>query len=332
MQQIISSDILLAAQRILFICDLSLKDFLFIQSYLAEFSKNYPQIKVDLWINSGCGCLFSHKQSFVEKLFVEFLQECVFVDKFYLNTCSTKNFKNIFNQARELKYPIIVLLSSQKHCDDIRLAKKISKNGFLVSQALKTKWYNFAKRRTYKMLGATLDLHQALDTHRDLLQNSYSNNSYSNIFRQLFSEQFTENHKPALLIPRRWITYAKLRFMKWGIDKKGQRFGKVFFINAFDDNEKYACSLKKILDLIMNLKRNDQWGDINFVLHVPPSKLRSVRKFFAKHSINNLYLFSADNNFYQIPAILSLCDGIFSIDGICSNLSNLLGINNLDQK
>lgn len=320
MQQIISPDILQTSQRILFVCDLSLKDFLFIQSYLVEFSKNYPQIKIDLWVNSYCECFFRHKQSFREKLFIELLQESNFVNKFYLNTCSAKNFKNIFNQARKLKYPVIVILTGQNHCDNIKLAKKISKNGFLVSRALKTRWYNFARRRTYKILGATLDVSQ------ESPQNSYSNNSYSNIFQQLFSEQFVANHKYSLLIPRRWITYAKLRFMKWGIDKKGQRFGKVFFINVFDDDEKYACSLKKILNFIMDLKRNDQWGDISFILHVPPSKLRSVRSFFAKHSINNLYLFSADNNFYQIPSILSLCDGIFSVDGVCSELSILLNV------
>ncbi|MFH1254077.1 MAG: hypothetical protein V1646_01450 [bacterium] len=319
MQQIISVDRLQSAQRILFIFDLSFKDFLSIQSYLFEFSKNYPVVKIDLWVNANCECFWGHKQSFKEKLFIEFLQECSFINKFYFNTCCTKNFKNIYVQARDLDYSIIVVLSEQSHCRNIKLAKKINKNGFLISTTSKTKWYNFAKRHVYKMLGAKLDLDYGL-------QRSFSNN----IFLQLFSEQFVGNHKPALFIPRKWVVYAKLKFMKWGIDKKGQRFGKVFFINAFDDNEKYSCSLKKILDLIMHLKRHDEWGDINFVLHVPPSKLRSVRKSFAKHSVNNMYLFSADNNFYQVPSILSLCDGVFSVDGICSELSSLLQINNLD--
>lgn len=320
MQQIISVDRLQSAQRVLFIFDLSLRDFLFIQSYLFEFSKNYPQTKIDLWVNAKCECFFRHKQSFKEKLFIEFLQECSFINKFYFNTCCSKNFKNIYAQAHDLDYAIIVILSEKDHCRNIKLAKRINKNGFLVSITSKTKWHNFAKRHTYKMLGAKLDLDCG---ERPTF--------YANMFGQLFSEQFMVNHKPALFIPRKWVVYAKLRFMKWGIDKKGQRFGKVFFINAFDDNEKYSCSLKKILDLIMDLKRHDEWSDINFVLHVPPSKLRSVRAFFAKHSINNLYLFSADNNFYQIPSILSLCDGVFSVDGICSHLSILLGINSLDR-
>lgn len=320
MQQIISIDRLKSAQRVLFIFDLSLKDFLSVQSYLFEFSKNYPFIKIDLWVNTNCECFFRQRQSFKEKLFIEFLQECSFINNFYLNTCCTQNFKNIYDQARNFDYSIIVILSEKNHCRNIKLAKKISKKGFLVSTISKIKWYNFVKRHAYKMLGAKVDLDCALST-----------SSYNNIFQQLFSEQFVANHKPVLFIPRRWVIYAKLRFMKWGIDKKGQRFGKVFFINAFDDNEKYSCSLKKILELVTDLKRHDEWGDINFVLHVPPSKLGSVRKFFTKHSVNNMYLFSADNNFYQVPSILSLCDGVFSVDGICSELSVLLQINNLNR-
>ena len=131
MQQIISLDRLQSAQRVLFIFDLAFKDFLSIQSYLFEFSKRYPSIKIDLWVNANCECFFGHRQSFKEKLFIEFLQECSFINKFYFNTCYAKNFKNICAQARALNYSIIVILSEQNHCRNIKLAKKINKNKFL---------------------------------------------------------------------------------------------------------------------------------------------------------------------------------------------------------
>src|SRR5271157_6469177 len=93
-EQIIPADILESAQRILFIFDLSLKKILSAQGYIAQVAKNYPQAKIDLWINSNCSCLFTHKQSFEEKLLIEFLQECAFVNSIYLNTCSSKLLKN----------------------------------------------------------------------------------------------------------------------------------------------------------------------------------------------------------------------------------------------
>jgi ADP-heptose:LPS heptosyltransferase len=320
---IIPADILDSANakalHILFIFDLSLKDFLSVQGYIAQIAKFYPQIKIDLWINSNCTCLLKHKQPFEEKLFIEFLQECSFINSFYVNTCSSKLLKNNLISASQYNYSAIILLPMQNISESIKLAKKISGRSFLVGISPKVKWYNFVMRRISRRMDCAIDLNGVSENLR-----------YDAIFKKLFSEQLAQNYKPALVIPRRWITYAKLRFMKWGIDKKGQRFGKVFFINAFNDDERYGCSFDKILKLITDLKRNDAWGDINFVLHAPPSKLQQVRKFFAKHSVNNLYLFSADNNFYQVPSILSLCDGVFSVDGFCSELSTLLSINSID--
>lgn len=316
MQQIISAEQLEAAKRVLFILDLSLKDFLFVQSYILGLAKIYPGIKIDLWVNANCNCLFGHKKIFVEKLFLEFLQECEHLGDIYLNTCVSRLLKENVSKARAFEYKFVFIFSKLNLVSNIKLAKSLNPGCFLVGPDLGTKWYSIFKRLRYKFLGARLNWHS--DSLKDL---------YKNIFGQLFG---MEDHKAQLSIPRKWITYAKLKFMKWGIDKKGQRFGKVFFINSFDDNEKCSCSLKKVLSLILDLKRHDEWGDINFVLHVPPSRLRFVRKFFAKHSINNLYLFSADNNFYQIPSILSLCDGVFSVDGICAELSVLLNVNSID--
>ncbi len=318
MQHILSDDKLQGVQEILFIIDLSLKDFLFIQSYLAEFSKLYSSVSVDLWINLNCHCLFGHKVNFAEKLFIEFLQECSFVRKIYFNNCSRKFFKQNIKIACESNYQIVAILSKQNFCKNIKLVKRFGSQAFLIGPSLNTKWHNFLKRSACKFLGARFDHDSA--SLKDL---------YGCVFTQLLGESFIDC-RAKLAIPRKWITYAKLKFLKWGIDKKGQRFGKVFFINAFNDAEQCAWQLKDVLSVIKELKKNDEWGDINFVLHVPPNKLKMVRKFFAKHSINNLFLFSADHNFFQIPSILSLCDGVFSVDGICSNLAILLNVKSLD--
>jgi ADP-heptose:LPS heptosyltransferase len=314
MQHIISADQLRDMQEILFIIDLSLKDFLFIQSYLAKFAELYPKIKIDLWINSRCRCLFGHKPNLEEKLFVELLQECTFINKTYFNTCSRKLLKQNVQQACESKYQLVVILANKNLYYNIKLAKRLNPDSFLIGPNLNTKWYNFFKHSQYKRLNSKIDCNFA--SLKDL---------YKSIFVQLLGESVVA-HKAELVIPRKWITYAKLKFLKWGIDKRGQRFGKVFFINAFSDNEDNVWQLKSVLSVIKSLKKNDEWGDINFALHVPPNKLKTVRNFFAKYSVNNLFLFSADHNFFQIPSILSLCDGIASVDGFISELAGLLNV------
>ena len=307
MQQIILADRLRSAQSVLLVLDLSLRNFLSLQSYLTEFSNSNPNVRIDLWVNSNCWCPFGHRQSFQEKLFTEFLAECNFISNIYFNTCSVRQSKKFCKQIREYQYSAIALLSKQNIYQNIKFAKKLNPQSFLVGPSLKTKWFNFFKRRTYKGLSASFDL--------------------NDVPQQLFGDSLLQDHKATLVIPRKWISYAKLRFMKWGIDKKGQRFGKVYFVNVFDDDGKSRYPLEGILGAIKGLKQNDEWDDVSFVLHAPPSNLHLVRKFFAKHSVNNMILFSSDHNFFQMPSILSLCDGVLSVDGVCADMAKIFNIN-----
>lgn len=307
MQHINAPYFLQTTQRVLLIIDASLSDFLFLHTYLTEFVKINSGVKFDFWINRDCDCVFKHKQTLNEKKITEFLQECNFVNKIYFNTCSTRLFKLFYKQAYDFKYQTIVVLSKKWAYKNIKFAKQLNPKCVLVAPDTKIKWFNFIKQRTYKGVSAKFD--------------------FRRIPEQFFGDEFAHGVKPAVIIPRKWMIYAKLRFMKWGVDKNGQRFGKVYFINAFDDDERLAYPFKSILDIAKTLKQSDEWGDVSFVLHVPPSKLQLARKFFAKHSINNMILFSADHNFFQLPSIISLCDGVLSVDGVCLDIAKILEVN-----
>ena len=172
------------------------------------------------------------------------------------------------------------------------------------------------KKRAYKSLNFSIEV--TPHEHAEL------NNFYASIFSYLNGKDV--KLKPLLNIPKKWVIYAKLRFMKWGINKKNQDFGRVFFINPFDDDCNCVCPLKNLFNAIITLKQQDEWGDVTCILHTSPQKFYEVKRFFADHSVNNLFLLSADYDFFQIPAILSLCDAVFSVDGLCVDLASALNV------
>lgn len=313
MQHITPNSFLQSIDRILFVMELSVRDFIYFQSYLAEFVRVYPGTKVDLMINTRKQFLLQYKKALQIKSLQDIFKEQHLINNIYFEP---GNSKKLIQKAQNIKYKSIVLLDKKAQIKNIELAIHLNPKSFLIGTAKKTRWYNVLKKNAYKSL--SLKLETIPNEHDEL------NNFYSSVFSCLIGTE--TKLKPVLQIPKKWIVYAKLRFLKWGINKKYKEFGRIFFINPFDDDGNYACPLKTLLKSIIQLKQKDEWGDVNFVLNVPPQKLYQVKSFFADHSINGLFLLSADYDFFQIPAILSLCDAVFSVNGFCVELASALNV------
>ena len=313
MQNIAPTGLLQSIERILFVMDLSVRDFIYFQSYITDFAHIYPQTKVDLMIKPHEHFFLTRNKSFQIKVLQDIFKEQRLISNVYFEP---NNSQKLIRQAQSMKYQSIVLLDKNAQTQNIKLAIKLNPKSSLIGTTTKTKWYNVLKKQAYKSLNFSLEM--TPHEHAEL------NNFYSSMFSYLSGKDI--KLKPLLNIPKKWVVYAKLRFMKWGITKKNQEFGRVFFINPFDDDGNCSCALKTVFNAIITLKQKDEWGDVNFILHTPPQKFHEVKRFFADHSINNLYLLSADYDFFQIPAILSVCDAVFSVDGLCVDLASALNV------
>jgi ADP-heptose:LPS heptosyltransferase len=289
---------------------------MYLQGYLTEFNKSYPCLKIDLFVNTKKQFFLRRKMDTQVKYLRDTVQEKHHINTIYFNPAAPLQALKL---AQLAKYPLIILLDRTFSTQPIRLAKYLNPTCVLIGAASKTHWYNLFKKRAFNRLNSRLEcatLECAQATLADF---------YSNIFTLITNSEKIVR-KPFLQVPRKWIIYAKLRFLKWEIDKRGHRFGRVFFMNSFDDNGGHSLPLKSLYKIIVELKRNDEHGDINFVLHAPQSKFKETKKFFDKNSINNLFLLCANYDFFQIPSLLSLSDVVYSVDGFCVDLANAFNI------
>lgn len=319
--QLVPSDVLQKADKILFVTHLALGDFTYLQNYFSAFARQYPHIKIHMWVDEvrRTRCFWRWKYLKNYALY-DWLEGCSFVSKIYNQTYSPSLLKQSLSQARAENYPLVVSLTTLRPVQYARLARSASPKGFVVGMRGKTRFYNLAQRRAYKKLDACLDMIRSKP-------GSHISDTYAHWFKMLFGVEISKEESfPFVTTPKEWSSFAKLRFLKWGIDKKTKKFGSVIFINAYAKTKKRSWPLRAVAELIRSIKQRDEWGDVSFVVNVMPEDFSVAHAYFQKHSLTNTFLFSADHNFFQLPAIMSLCDLVISVETSVMHLANAVHI------
>ncbi len=323
MQQLVPSTVLASVDKVLFITHLAIGDFTYWQNYFAEFAKQYPHIKIDIWVDevrrTRCFWRWNSLQNYS---LYDWLEACPFINKVYRETYSPGTYKKSIKAARAERYHLVISLATLRSHQYARLARAISPRGFVAGMVNKPKWFQVLKKWAYRKLDAKLLL-GTINKPDDF----HITDFYAQCMEQLFGFKVAlAERAPFINIPRKWISYAKLRFLMWGIDKNSKEFGKVFFINAFAKGGKRCWPLKNVFALMSAFKQYDQWGDVSFIVNVPPEELPMARKYFNKHSMNDTYLFSAQHNFFQLPAMISICDAVISVETSVMHLASALKV------
>jgi ADP-heptose:LPS heptosyltransferase len=315
--QLVPPELLAKADKILFVTHLAIGDFTYMQNYFQAFAKQYPHIKIHLWVDEVRRTRLPWRwKQLKEYALYDWLETSPFFQKIYKNTYSPSALKQSIKDACNQNYPIVISLSMLRpHCY-ARLARSLSPQGFVVGLRFKIRFYNLMRMLAYRKLNAFLSPVQ-------LEKGMHITHVYAQWFYQLFGITVTDKDQfPFIKIPNKWIVFAKLRFLKWGIDKRTKRFGHVVFINPFAKTPKRSWSLEQVAELICKIKQLDSLGDVSFVVNVVPEEYKRAHKFFEKRSLTNTYLFTADYNFFQLPAVVGISDIVVSVETSVMHLAN----------
>jgi len=322
--QLVPVELLNKAHKILFIIPRSISRFVYLQNYIVAFSKHYPHIKIDLWIDEHqkTRCFWKWKKLKQYGLY-DWVQESPYFNKIYTQTYSISLLKKMILQAQQEHYSIVVSLDNHRPLYSARLARCIAPNGFVAGVGKQPKWYNLFTRWHTRKLDVLLDEAKYLDQ-------GHVFNQYASWFKELFDcINQSDSTELSIDIPRRWISFAKLRFLKWGLDKKSKNFGKVFFINLFGSSQGQSWPLEQVLEVMNALKRSELGADISFIINVQSAQLQQVKKFFDYNSFNDMIIFSPRDNFFQLPAIIAQCDLVISVHTSVVHLARALNISTI---
>jgi ADP-heptose:LPS heptosyltransferase len=324
---LIDPDLLKKSDKILFVAHLALGDFTYLQNCFQAFAQAYPHIRVHLWVDERRRTSRASEWEHLKKyVLYDWLAECPYIEKVYNQTYSPALFKQSIQEAQQQTYPIVVSLAVLERHKYAILARKISPRGFVVGQKKRVRPYDIPKYLIYRKLDAHIPAYTAA-SHAD----HHISDIYAGWFTQLFGIEIPASALfPFVHISEKWMRYANEQFLAWGFTLadggRHQSSSKVVFLNSFSKSDERNWPLERLIELIRTMRQQDAWRNTGFIINVVPEQLDRARKLFAGHALERVHLFSAEENFFQLPAILSLCDLIISVETAVMHLANAVHV------
>ncbi len=317
--QLIDAALLRKSRKILFIAHLALGDFTYLQSCFRAFARAFPHIELHLWVDerrrTSDAAQWGHLQKYA---LYDWLAESTCFTKVYAQTYSPALYEQSIGEAQCEEYPIVVSLATLERHKYATLARRISPSGFVAGQKKRVRFYDLPKHRIYRKLDATIPAYSAR-TH----PGQHISEIYAGWFTLLFGIHISAAARyPVLTIPDRWMAYAREQFAQWGFD--GGR--DVIFLNSFSKSPERNWPVERLIDLIRAMRNSGGWEGASFIINVVPEELARVKNLFAGRDLSGIRFFSAEDNFFQLPAVLSLCRLIISVETAVMHLANALHV------
>jgi ADP-heptose:LPS heptosyltransferase len=315
----ISADLLRKSDKILFIAHLALGDFTYLQNFFQRFSQAYPHLKVHLWVDEVRRTNKAAEWTFLKKYSLyDWVAQCPFFEKIYDRTYSPQLLRESIAEAQSAHYPIVVSLATLRPHFYASLAREISPDGFVAGIKPPLKLLELHHQPAYRKLDVAIPPKEAGAAQRHITD------TYAGWFQQLFGLDVPVSaRQPFVDIPEQWLGAAQRQLALWGFYPG---HGKVVFINPFAKTRKRCWSLDKVAALIKAMQAQDAWRDACFIVNAVPQELEHARVMIGKHRLARTELFSAEENFFQLPAMLRLCDLIISVETAVMHLANAVGI------
>lgn len=318
MQQI-PADLLKKTKKILFVAPLAIGDFSYLQNSFQVFARAYPHIEMHLWVDELRRTRDELQWPFLEKYALyDWVSDCDLFSKVYRRTYSPALLAESIQEAKDEEYPIVVSLSILRPQHYASLARKLSPHGFIAGIKNPVSLLKLHHLFSYKNLDATIQ------QNRFQGQQVHISTIYADWFYQAFGiESKEEDRFPYVNIPKQWLRQARFQLEEWGFDKTKR---KIVFINPFAKITKRCWPLQKVAELIKAMQGMKAWRGTCFVVSAPPEKLAQTKATLKEYNLKNTQFFSAQENFFQLPAMLSWCDLIISVETAVMHLANAVHV------
>ena len=320
--------LLMGADRILFIAHLAIGDFTYLQNDLRAFAAAFPHLRIDLWVDevrrTADASRWPQLKSYV---LYDWAEGCGLFGTVYRETYSPDGMAQSVRAAQHEQYPVVVSLATLRPQQYARLARRIAGKGYVVGMREPLSLLKLHHQLAWRQLDATLSPHPLMRgapaNHGDAPERHISG-VYAEWFRQLAGVTLTPAARfPFVDIPERWLLEATAQLTAWGFDHATTRR---IFINPYAKTKKRCWPLERVAELIAAMQQQPQWRSAGFIINAMPQELAHARALFDSRALPRTQLFSAETSFYQLPAMLSQCHLIISVETAVMHLANAVNV------
>ena len=324
--QLIPAQRLAAADKILFIAHLAIGDFTYLQNFFKAFAEANPHLKVHIWVDEVRRTSDQAKWGYLKNYALyDWAEKCPFFAKVYRRTYSPQLLAESIAEARAEHYPLVVSLATLRPHQYARLARAAGgPDAWVAGMQRKPRWYAPADFLAYRKLDASFAPFSPFAGY-------HITDVYADWFRQLSGLQVDGAARyPFVDIPPQWHEAADEQLKQWGVapDASGPAAGKprLVFINPFAKTRKRCWPVSKVADLIVALQQKVEWQGTTFVINATPQEIEQAKAQIADRLPPNTHWFSAQQSFFQLPALLQRAGLIISVETAVMHLANAVRV------
>lgn len=314
---LIPAHTLSASNRVLFIAHLAIGDFAYLQNFFSAFAKAHPHLQIDLWIDEvRCTANPIKWEALKKYSLYDWVEQCGLFAKVYRRTYSPALRQESIREAQQEHYPIVISLATLRPHQYARLAREIAPQAFVVGIKKRARWFAPWEASAYTNLDASFSPYAKRE------QGYHISDVYADWFEQLSGLQVKkEKRLPFVHIPQQWQGYAQYQLQQWNVTDQ-----KIVFINAYAKTQKRCWPLTRVVELIHLMRKLPAWKECFFIVNAVPQEIDNAKRILATYQLKNTQLFSAEENFFQLPAILARCDLIISVETAVMHLANAVHV------
>jgi ADP-heptose:LPS heptosyltransferase len=309
-----------SADKVLFIAHLALGDFAYLHNFFEAFAKQYPSIAIHVWVDELRRTSDSTKWPGLKRYALyDWLRACPFITKIYDETYSPGGLKESIRWAQSERYSLVISLATLRPHRYAKMARLISPDGFLVGMKKNPKFFQFHHFWAYQRLDRVVSEFESKKGSQ-----AHVTDMYGYWFKVIGDVELSHKARfPHLDIPVEWLAKAKKQLNDADVCASESR---LIFINPFAKTKKRCWPLEKVVALIKSMRELPAWKESVFLVNAMPQDIETVRSLINEHSLEGTEPFSAEENFFQLPAMLAQCELIISVETAVMHLANAVHV------
>ena len=305
--------------KLLYMTHLALGDYLYQGPFLKALALSQPNIQLDIWIDD-CRQKKKSWHAGRSQSLVQWLSNESHINSVYPIASGTSDLHQQIQRAYLADYDVIVFVATNRNAEFAKTALKIANRGKVFGTIPPNRLDRIVHHSVYKKLDGIINLTKTS-------QYDHISDFYQDIFRKLFAISLNQNQRLLKVNISRRLKDQCIEKIDCLVKKFQLTQPQVIFINHLSTSYKRDWKLSQLDELIRLI--SDQSPQSLFILNAPPNEFGSL-DYWVKNNPNISHLaievFTAKNNFFELPGLMSLCNLVISVETAIMHLASNLNI------
>lgn len=312
--------ILRHGQKVLFVDHLAIGDFCYMKPVYEEFVRQHPHLQVDLLVYELRRTSLRDKEATdVLKNYVlyDWLKAAKVFHHVYLNSYTEAGLEEDIRRAAAAHYDIVFSLATVKRRTIAEMCRRIAGTAPVVikKDLRKGPLDAFRQKRAAQIADYVMNPQIAVADHESI--------RCAKFFREIMDINGIDwAQRVSLKVPPQNSENMKAWLRRVaGCEALAQ---PVIFCNPFAKNGKRTWPLPKMGECILRLQSQPAFNEAIFLINGMPSDRQAIASTIAGHHLRNTYPFSAENGFFDLPAMISLSKLVISVETSVMHIASIL--------